>query len=92
MLAAVEAALREAFSFDARDFGQGVARSEVISVAQQVTGVVGVDVDYFYRGASQSLEDRLFPEPADVDGNGDGIAAELLLLDPGALDYLEEMP
>jgi hypothetical protein len=92
VLATVEAALRKAFSFDARDFGQAVARSEVISVAQQVTGVVGVDVDYFYRGVSQALEDRLSPESATVDGNGDGVAAELLLLDPGALDYLEEMP
>lgn len=92
VLAAVEAALRKAFSFDARDFGQAVARSEVISVAQQVTGVVGVDVDYFYRGLSPSLEDRLTPGAAEVDGNGDGVAAELLLLHPGALDYLEEMP
>jgi hypothetical protein len=92
VLAAVEVALRQAFSFDARDFGQIVARSEVINVAQQVPGVVGVDVDYFYQGATQTLEDRLGPEAAAVDINGDGIAAELLLLDPGPLDYLEEMP
>ena len=92
VLAAVEAALRQAFSFDARDFGQVVARSEVIDVAQRVTGVVGVDVDHFYLGATPDLEDRLTPSPASVDGNGDGVAAELLLLDPGPLDYLEEMP
>lgn len=92
VLAAVEAALRDAFSFGAREFGQSVARSEVISVAHQVTGVVGVDVDHFYRGASLSLEDRLAPEPASVDAAGNAVAAELLLLDPGALDYLEEMP
>ena len=92
VLADVEAALRQAFSFDARDFSQIVARSEVINVAQQVPGVVGVDVDCFYRGATEALEDRLTPAPASVDGNGDGMAAELLLLDPGPLDYLEEMP
>jgi len=92
VLAAVEAALRGAFSFDARDFGQIVSRSEVIKVAQQVTGVMGVDVDYFYRGTTPSLEARLAPAAASVDSLGEGVAAELLLLDPGPLDYLEEMP
>lgn len=92
VLAAVENALRQAFSFEARDFGQSVARSEVINVAQQVPGVLGVDLDYFYRGVTPSLEDRLSPQAARVNGNGEGVAAELLLLDPGPLDYLEEMP
>jgi predicted phage baseplate assembly protein len=91
VLAAVEAALRLAFSFDARDFGQSVARSELISVAQQVAGVVGVDVDRFYQGSTVALEDRLVPACATVNSNGDGVAAELLLIDPGPFDYLEEM-
>ena len=91
VLADVEAALRQAFSFAARDFGQIVARSEVITVAQQVKGVVGVDVDRFYRDATVALEERLSPAPASVDGNDEGVAAELLLLDPGPLDYLKEM-
>lgn len=92
VLADVEAALRKAFSFDARDFGQTVARSEVITVARQVRGVIGVDVDCFYRGATAVLEDRLTPGAASIDGSGDGVAAELLLLDPGPFDYLKEMP
>jgi hypothetical protein len=91
VLADVETALREAFSFNQRDFGQIVARSEVINVAQQVSGVMGVDVDYFYRGATPSLEERLAPATATVDSNDDGVAAELLLLDPGPFDKLEEM-
>lgn len=91
VVADVEKALRQAFSFDNRDFGQIVARSEIINVAQQVKGVVGVDVDRFYRGTSMNLEDRLVPAAAAVDDNGDGVAAELLLLDPGPFDYLEEM-
>ena len=90
--AAVEAQLRLAFSFEQRDFGLRVARSEVIRVAQQVSGVIGVDVDYFYRGATPTLENRLTPAPATLDLAGDGIAAEMLLLDPGPLDYLQEMP
>ena len=91
VLADVEAALRKAFSFEARDFDQIVARSEIINVAHQVSGVIGVDVDHFYRGSTVKLEDYLVPASATVDGNDDGVAAELLLLDPGPLDSLEEM-
>lgn len=92
VLAEVEAALRAAFSFAARDFGQIVARSEVIAVAQEVDGVLGVDLDRFYRGATVALEERLSPAAATVDAQGNGVAAEILLLDDGPLDYLEEMP
>lgn len=92
VLADVEAALRAAFSFDARDFGQIVSRSEIIAVAQEVEGVLGVDLDRFYRGATITLEERLTPAAATTDAQGNGIAAELLLLDSGPFDYLEEMP
>src|SRR3569623_2376417 len=92
VLAAVETALRAAFSFDARNFGQIVARSEVIAVAQEADGVAGVDLDRFYRGTAVTLADRLTPAAATVDGQGNGVAAEVLMLDPGPLDYLEDMP
>lgn len=42
--AAVDAALREAFSFAARDLGQDVHASEVLTVAHGVTGVVAADI------------------------------------------------
>jgi hypothetical protein len=45
VLAAVQEALKAAFSFDARAFGQAVALSEVESVIQNVPGVVAVDID-----------------------------------------------
>jgi len=92
VLADVEAALRAAFCFDARDFGQIVARSQIIAVAQEVDGVLGVDLDRFYRGNTITLEERLTPAFATTDAQGNGIAAELLLLDSGPFDYLEEMP
>lgn len=92
VLKQIVAALRAAFSFDARDFGQMVARSEIIAVVQTVDGVVGVDLDRFYRGVAIMLEDRLIPQAATVDGFGSAVAAELLLLDTGPFDYLEEMP
>ena len=92
VLADVEAALRSAFSFDARDFGQSVSRSEIIAVAQEVDGVLGVDLDSFYRGTTITLENRLTPAAATVDALGNIHAAELLLLHTGPLDSLEEMP
>jgi predicted phage baseplate assembly protein len=92
VLADVEAALRSAFSFDARDFGQSVSRSEIIAVAQEVEGVLGVDLDSFYRGTAVTLEKRLTPAAATVDALGHAHAAELLLLATGPLDSLEEMP
>ncbi|CAH1087662.1 putative baseplate assembly protein [Candidatus Nitrotoga sp. 1052] len=91
VLADVEAALRAAFSFDARDFGQIVSRSEIIAVAQEVDGVLGVDLDRFYRGTAITLEERLTPAAATTDAQGNGVAAEILLLDNGPFDYLEEM-
>lgn len=55
VLAAVESALRERFSFEARAFGQPVALSEVMAVVQGVPGVVAVDVDRLYAGAVAGL-------------------------------------
>jgi len=89
----VAAALRGAFSFEARDFGQIVTRSQLIAVAQEVAGVLGVNLVSFYLNtAAKKLENRLIPGAATVDGNGNGVAAELLLLDSGSLDDIEEMP
>ncbi len=54
----VKAALRSAFSFTAREFGQGVALSEVIAVVQNVDGVAFVDVSGFEK-KSVSLDDSV---------------------------------
>lgn len=43
--AALRVALLDAFSFERRDLGQPIFASEVLSVMQQVTGVVYVDLD-----------------------------------------------
>lgn len=87
VLADVEQKLFDAFSFDAREFGQPVHLSEVITVMQNVRGVVAVDVDEFYR-ADQMIEPlppahlaAAFPRP----GDKEVIPAELLTLDPGGL-------
>ena len=62
VLAGVETALRAAFSFEARGFGQSVFLSEVMAVAQGVAGVVFVDVDALYREGQTPAPER---RPAD---------------------------
>jgi predicted phage baseplate assembly protein len=68
VLADSEAALRERFSFPARAFGAPVPLSEVLAVLHGVRGVVSVDVNQLYTGATpdlrQSLE-ALVPLPGD---------------------------
>ena len=92
VLAAVEQALRENFSFVACGFGQPVMLSEVIAVIQAVPGVIAVDVDKLYRsGANASLQQRLLAELPVLSPNGQPSAAELLTLDPAPLDQLGVM-
>lgn len=88
VLAAVEGSLRARFSFEARSFGETVALSEVISVIQEVPGVVAVDVNAFYReGELTQLTPRLDARGPQVGVSG----AELLTLNPAPLN-IEEMP
>jgi hypothetical protein len=85
VLAGVEAALRTAFSFEARGFGQSVFLSEVMAVAQGVAGVVFVDVDALYRDGQTpgpEPEERLTALPARIDGAGQVLRAQILTLSP----------
>jgi predicted phage baseplate assembly protein len=83
--AAVEAALRSAFSFAQRSFGQPVHRSEVVATIQEVDGVEFVDLNAFYRSSdTSSLQDDIVaavPRP----GKNEFFAAQLLMLNPGPL-------
>jgi hypothetical protein len=91
VLTAVEAALRTAYSFDARGFTEPVFRSEVIGVAHTVPGVLAVDVDRLYVGATHDLADRLLAQTPAVGAGGTAIAAGVLVLDPAKFDWLEAM-
>ena len=84
--AAANDALALAFSFDARALGQPVSRGQVIAALQAVDGVVGVDVDSFYRtGNTPSLEVRLGSAAAAPSLDGAiPEAAELLTIDMAA--------
>lgn len=87
-LAAAEAALRAAFSFEVREFGQPVAKSEVIAAIQKTPGVRAVDLNELFRIdataeqlAAGKLFDRLTAQ-APRAGTDVTVGAELLLLDP----------
>lgn len=88
VLADVEDRLREAFSFQARAFGQPVAFSEVLSVMHLVPGVQAVQVTQLYRvddPGAPSLQTELramVPQSGSGAGN---LGAELLTLDASPL-------
>lgn len=88
VLTDVQRSLQTHFGFDARQFGQGVAMSEVIAVMQAVAGVVVVDVDQFFRhDEPASRQARLLAAVPQVSSDNASVeAAELLTLDPQAPD------
>ncbi|MDB5970557.1 MAG: hypothetical protein JWQ90_3007 [Hydrocarboniphaga sp.] len=88
-LAAVATALRAAYAFDARDFGQPVTIDEAYAVIQNVSGVVAADIRQIYRSDAGSIDPQPRPRliaalPA-VHSDGSVNAAELLTLDVAAL-------
>lgn len=81
VFAAIENAMRERFSFDARSFGQSVTRGEIVAAIQSVAGVTSVTVTL--TNAAGAAVDRInaaIPSRASADG------ADLLLLDTAPLD------
>jgi len=82
------AALREAFSFAARDFGQPVAISEVIAIVQAIEGVVATRVLKLARGGGGGVPANGVLTAALSTAGGDFQSlkgAELLTLDPGPI-------
>ncbi len=96
VLAAAEEALRAAFGFENRGFGQGVTAAEVVSVIHGVDGVVAVDLDALYRVtdagvASPTLSAVLAAAGARWEASGVA-AAELLLINPAGITVREVAP
>lgn len=92
VLPAVRTALTDAFSFDAREFGQPVSLDEVVAVIHRVAGVVAVDVNVLRRAnqpAWPAVRPRLFAVLPVVTGAVVS-PAEILMLDAAAL-AVEEM-
>lgn len=62
VLAAADAAVRDAFSFGRRNFAQGVSAAEVVRVLQAVPGVIACDLDRLF--LSDDSLGRIQTEPA----------------------------
>ena len=90
VMAVVNDALRSAYAFEVRQFGQAVALSEVIAVIQSVAGVIAVDIDNFYRNddTDPPSQARLIAKQPAMGADGLVESAELLLLDEGSLNQL----
>jgi hypothetical protein len=91
VLAGVEGALRAAYAFVARGFVEPVFLSAIEAVAHSVSGVLAVDVDRLYAGATPGLADRLLAQQPAVGSGGSAIPAGLLVIDDAPLDWLEEL-
>ncbi|MDB4891341.1 MAG: hypothetical protein JWL61_3196, partial [Gemmatimonadetes bacterium] len=88
VIAAARNALLAAFSFATRGFGQMVSIDEVDAVLHRVQGLVAVNVIHLYRpdqGATPRLEPRLFARLPQTSLAALPLAAELLVIDGGAL-------
>lgn len=95
VLANTETALRDAFGFQARDFAQTLALSEIAAAAHEVPGVVAIDVDRLYRDSAPQKKPKahnlLVSQPARQDDDGTLLPAEILTLSPNPFDKLEVM-
>jgi hypothetical protein len=82
----VVAALEAAFSFDAREFAEAVALSEVLAVMMGVTGVVDATVSALHVVTEPVARNELLgARPARWNAAGNVVdVAELLVLDHGA--------
>ncbi len=88
--AAVADALRSAYSFEARAFGQPVTIDEIYATIQNVPGVVAADIDRLYRSdakpAPTEPQPRLLAALPEIKG-GSVTAAELLTLSKAPLHF-----
>jgi predicted phage baseplate assembly protein len=82
VIEAATRALRDAFSFEARQFGQPVHLSQIVAVMQAVPGVVFVDVNAFHRADEPEARVARIPAAFPRPGADAVAAAELLTLDP----------
>jgi predicted phage baseplate assembly protein len=87
VLAQIEQELRDRFSFEARDFGQPVHRSEVIALIQGIKGVVSVNVKQFYRSDENPTTHLHLVAAVPAPGGQDLTSAEILMLDPQPLTF-----
>ncbi len=92
VLTAAEAAIKDAYPFAKRSFGQAVTAAEAVTLLQGVEGVIAVDLDKLHlTGASETLNQILLTDIAHVE---DGVIhrAQLLLVNTLGIKLLEVQP
>lgn len=92
VVAGVTAALRQAFSFAARDLAQTVTESEIIGVAQAIPGVIAVEVTQLYRTGQPPGLGGTLPAAGAHFAVNQIVPAELLLLHPVGLSLAGVQP
>lgn len=86
---AVETMLFDEFSPNSRQFGQDVTLSEIMSLIQNIDGVLAVDVDFLYiTGTQQKLQSTLLSQTAIWNGHSLS-TAELLCINKNGIQILE---
>ncbi len=92
VLTDAEAALKDAYAFAKRFFGQPVTAAEAVTILQGVEGVIAVDLDQLHlTGAAETLNQILLTDIAHVD-NGVIHRAQLLLINTLGIKLLEVQP
>ena len=86
VLSSVEAALRSAYAFEAREFGQPVFHSEIDAVSHPSRACSPSTSTASTYGARRRLDERLLAQRAAVGANGTAIPAGVLVLDAAPLD------
>ena len=98
VLSAAANAVKAAFSFDQREFGQGVHQSEVVGVLQGVPGVIATELDRLYLvtdpfGPSQTAAPEfLAAASATWDSAGAIHPAQLVTINPVGIALTETKP
>jgi hypothetical protein len=92
VMAAVTFALRREFSFAARDLAQTMTEAEAIMVAQNVPGVIAVEITQLYRAGNPPGIAGTLPASGAYFSGGTIVAAELLLLHPVGLSLTGANP
>jgi hypothetical protein len=94
VIAAVTAALQEAFSFSKRNFAQPVSAAEVMLTIQSVDGVVASDLSQLYGSDDPAGPSQIEPaayllaQPAHWDGSKI-VPAQLLLINNAGIEITE---
>lgn len=90
--AEIKSALQEAFSFEKRAFGQFVTAAEVITLIQNIKGVIAVDLNGLYLSSASSTLNTLLPVQIARIANGNFLLAQLLLINPIGITLGEMKP